>query len=907
MLIIFTKHIYNMRRISKLLLFFFISSFALQAQYIDDINWSDAQGYTKSSAVFLGLNEMEVENDTILQLGKVKGFSNFQDTGSTNGVYLNNSSVTQGYLSRYNSNDGSLIDYLTFNSPYEISMTFVEKQGDYTYVAGAFKDYLYFNQDTIFSDHPLARLTMFIVQLDSNLDLVNEFHLSYSNSPAVANVTSPQFGKRQNGSLYVQVVNGDYRKIEIFKFDIDLNVQWKKTFGNNNFGTYPRGLTVDNDENFYFQMFGYGAVDVDPDTAVTLNTSPIGGAGYGLLISLDSNGTYRWHMQLNNNGTDIDDFFPYGLIYHNGELITQTFHQTTTNLNPNGVTAVYSSSKFDLLRLNPLNGVLIDHIKCAGSVLNPGRLMWKRFRSVGSDLIGLAETYDYAYLESNNSMLTNFTDALAIIKYDSAFDATVLLKFNIDPNTNNVEDFDVCSDGGYALASSITGGDMRLQFRKSNGQLPWVPYYGSLASYNMVRAKVGGTCVLDTTPQSETISICAGDSINTSIYTGADTSYSLMWYDSIDSDSAFTSFDYLSSNLDSLDLYVAYMNTDSCLSEKSQISIFILNPDSIVDAINSCDSINWIDGTTYISDTSGVFVTYTNQEGCDSIIELNLTLSYSSYSTRTNNSCSGFVQESNQFFRQDTTISYILQSANGCDSTHNVIHQHRPPLNAAISYRADLSVAYSSVSGYDSLVWSIGGTVVSSSDTLMADSAATYSLVLFNDFNCSGDTAYLSITEAFDTIAVFDTTYIDVFDTIAVFDTTYIDVFDTIAVFDTTYIDVFDTLYVTQIDTVTLTVMDTLIIDISLIGINPPIFAYQLLVYPNPTRDFILIDIPASLQLLGYSVEIVNAVGQTIFTGILNQSQLQVNLNAIGATGTYNLVIKDSTGIIVDTRVIVLQ
>ena len=166
------------------------------------------------------------------------------------------------------------------------------------------------------------------------------------------------------------------------------------------------------------------------------------------------------------------------------------------------------------------------------------------------------------------------------------------------------------------------------------------------------------------------------------------------------------------------------------------------------------------------------------------------------------------------------------------------------------------------------------------------------------------DTIYIDV---FDSIAVFDTTYIDVFDTIAVFDTTYIDVFDSIAVFDTTYIDVFDTIYVTQIDTVTLTVMDTLIIDISLIGTNPPMFAYQLLVYPNPTRDFIFIDIPASLQLLGYSIEIVNALGQSIFVSTLNQSQLQVNLNTIGATGTYNLVIKDSTGIIVDTRVIILQ
>ena len=195
-------------------------------------------------------------------------------------------------------------------------------------------------------------------------------------------------------------------------------------------------------------------------------------------------------------------------------------------------------------------------------------------------------------------------------------------------------------------------------------------------------------------------------------------------------------------------------------------------------------------------------------------------------------------------------------------------------------------------------------------------STANYTLVRKDSVN-GGSANWTSGATQWDVYAQNTWTYVGshsssciacyVFDTIAVFDTTYIDVFDTIAVFDTTYIDVFDTIYLTQIDTVTLTVMDTLIIDISLIGTNPPMFAYQLLVYPNPTRDFIFIDIPASLQLLGYSIEIVNALGQTMFISTLNQSQLQVNLNTIGATGTYSLVIKDSTGLIVDTRMIVLQ
>ena len=215
------------------------------------------------------------------------------------------------------------------------------------------------------------------------------------------------------------------------------------------------------------------------------------------------------------------------------------------------------------------------------------------------------------------------------------------------------------------------------------------------------------------------------------------------------------------------------------------------------------------------------------------------------------------------------------------------------------------------------------------SGTIAADSVGTLSGTLTSVALWSNDTStivcttnlctdtisvsILDTTIIFDTsyVDVFDTNYVDVFDTnyVDVFDTNYVDVFDTnyVDVFDTNYVDVFDTIFITQIDTSYLTVTDTLIIDVSLIGINPLVFEYQVLIYPNPTNSILYIEIPQSMTGQLYRIELVNPIGQLIYSSQLNQQQLQINLSSFASAGTYTLLLKDSGGTVVDTRVIILQ
>ena len=96
-------------------------------------------------------------------------------------------------------------------------------------------------------------------------------------------------------------------------------------------------------------------------------------------------------------------------------------------------------------------------------------------------------------------------------------------------------------------------------------------------------------------------------------------------------------------------------------------------------------------------------------------------------------------------------------------------------------------------------------------------------------------------------------------------------------------------------------------IDVSLIGINPLTFEYQLQVYPNPTNSYLYIDVPQNMIGQSYSMEIRNSIGQSMIGVGLNQSLVQVNLNSFGASGNYLLLLKNPQGTIIDTRIIVLQ
>jgi len=120
-------------------------------------------------------------------------------------------------------------------------------------------------------------------------------------------------------------------------------------------------------------------------------------------------------------------------------------------------------------------------------------------------------------------------------------------------------------------------------------------------------------------------------------------------------------------------------------------------------------------------------------------------------------------------------------------------------------------------------------------------------------------------------------------------------------------INILDTCIVTVYDTLLTTVTDTLIINATLTGLNPPSNLNTLKVYPNPANTHITIDYGNFVSMNGYTLKIVNAVGQTVFTTPINQQTSYIDLSTWTGTGIYFVQLIDPQNNIVENRKIVIQ
>ena len=146
-----------------------------------------------------------------------------------------------------------------------------------------------------------------------------------------------------------------------------------------------------------------------------------------------------------------------------------------------------------------------------------------------------------------------------------------------------------------------------------------------------------------------------------------------------------------------------------------------------------------------------------------------------------------------------------------------------------------------------------------------------------------------------------------VYDTLGVVCTSY----DTITtnLFDTTFVTqtIYDTLQVTVYDTLLTTVTDTLVINTQITGVNPPNNLNTLKVFPNPASTHITIDYGNFNAMSGYTLTIVNSIGQTVFTTPINQQTSYIDLSTWTGTGIYFVQLFDPQNNTIENRKIVIQ
>lgn len=103
-------------------------------------------------------------------------------------------------------------------------------------------------------------------------------------------------------------------------------------------------------------------------------------------------------------------------------------------------------------------------------------------------------------------------------------------------------------------------------------------------------------------------------------------------------------------------------------------------------------------------------------------------------------------------------------------------------------------------------------------------------------------------------------------------------------------------------------VVDTLVIKANLTGANPDLYEHDILVYPNPSSDYVFIDCgPNYASISHYSLKITNAIGQMVFISKINKQKFNINLSTWTGAGLYMVYLVDSENNIRDVKKLILR
>jgi hypothetical protein len=99
----------------------------------------------------------------------------------------------------------------------------------------------------------------------------------------------------------------------------------------------------------------------------------------------------------------------------------------------------------------------------------------------------------------------------------------------------------------------------------------------------------------------------------------------------------------------------------------------------------------------------------------------------------------------------------------------------------------------------------------------------------------------------------------------------------------------------------------SLVINTGVLSFNPVTYNNTVTIYPNPANDHITIDCGNLANASGWTIKIVNTLGQEVFSGAMNTQQYVVPLNSWSGQGVYFVKIYDASNNLMNTKKIILQ
>ena len=114
--------------------------------------------------------------------------------------------------------------------------------------------------------------------------------------------------------------------------------------------------------------------------------------------------------------------------------------------------------------------------------------------------------------------------------------------------------------------------------------------------------------------------------------------------------------------------YTATIDNGGC-TDSDNVLVSVNTGGTSTDTISSCNNYTWINGVTYTTSNNSASITIPSSSGCDSVVNLDLTINYDSYQTDVQTSCNSFTWIDGVTYTSSTnTPTFNLTNQNGCDS-----------------------------------------------------------------------------------------------------------------------------------------------------------------------------------------------------------------------------------------------
>ena len=431
---------------------------------------------------------------------------------------------------------------------------------------------------------------------------------------------------------------GGHKTVFVQKLDSNGNFVWAKQIGTLSSFMYGDGestsIDTDNKGNVYITGYFTGTFDFDPDTVLsyTLNSNILNWDIY--ILKLDSNGNFMWVKSMGSNGGDG------GLdlaIDNSNNVYTTGYFTGTVDFDP-GVIGVYNLTS---IPISDGDGY-IQKLDSNGNFIWVKQIIGPGYNTTSISIDRLENIYNAGSFNGS----VDFDSTIIVDNLTSSYWGSNGYIQKLDSNGNFIWSIKQSEGSGNGGISSI-----------------------AIDSLNNIYTTGGFTGVMDFDPNVTTANLAAASGVSSDIYTQKlvhcsspitiaqhTVCGSYTWIDGV----TYTS----STNLPKYTL----TNTSGCDSVIN-LNLIINNSLVTIDEQFACEHYTWVNGITYTESTNLPTDTLTNILGCDSVINLNLTIYNSEIYIDTIVACNSYTWLNGiTYTANNNAATDTLTNAFGCDS-----------------------------------------------------------------------------------------------------------------------------------------------------------------------------------------------------------------------------------------------